>query len=112
MISSPLFILQNLTPRKFVRELKDRKNECVDKRLDRLDSKKIFMGRMGGQISGILGLQLLEDGRVRALHYFVTNGGVRRYTICILAMLSYVEALGGHLEIKAVFQEGSKELLA
>ena len=27
-------------------------------------------------------------------------------------MQRYVEALGGHLEIKAVFQEDSKELLA
>lgn len=36
----------------------------------------------------------------------------RRPNITINAMQRYVEALGGHLEIKAVFQEGSKELLA
>ncbi len=46
---------------------------------------KIFIGRIERQICGILGLQLLEEGGVRALHYFVTNCGVRRYTICILA---------------------------
>jgi len=32
--------------------------------------------------------------------------------ITLNAMQHYVEALGGHLEIKAVFQGGSKELLA
>ena len=36
----------------------------------------------------------------------------RRPNITINAMQRYVEALGGHLEIKAVFQKGSKELLA
>jgi len=36
----------------------------------------------------------------------------RRPNITINAMQRYVEALGGHLEIKAVFQEGSKKLLA
>ncbi len=36
----------------------------------------------------------------------------RRPNITINAMQRYVEALGGHLEIKAVFKEGSKELLA
>ncbi len=36
----------------------------------------------------------------------------RRPNITINAMQRYIEALGGHLEIKAVFQEGSKELLA
>ena len=36
----------------------------------------------------------------------------RRPNITLNAMQRYVEALGGHLEIKAVFQGGSKELLA
>ena len=36
----------------------------------------------------------------------------RRPNITINAMQRYVEALGGRLEIKAIFQEGSKELLA
>lgn len=36
----------------------------------------------------------------------------RRPNITLNAMQRYVEALGGRLEIKAVFQEGSKELLA
>ena len=36
----------------------------------------------------------------------------RRPNITINAMQRYIEALGGHLEIKAVFQEGSKKILA
>lgn len=36
----------------------------------------------------------------------------RRPNITLNAMQRYVEALGGHLEIKAVFQKGSKKLLA
>lgn len=36
----------------------------------------------------------------------------RRPNITINAMQRYVEALGGKLKIKAVFREGSKELLA
>ncbi len=35
----------------------------------------------------------------------------RRPNITISAMQRYIEALGGKLEIKAVFQEGSEELL-
>ena len=35
----------------------------------------------------------------------------RRPNITIGAMQRYIEALGGRLEIKAVFQEGSEELL-
>ncbi len=36
----------------------------------------------------------------------------RRPNITLSAMQRYIEALGGQLEIKAVFQEGSEELLA
>ena len=36
----------------------------------------------------------------------------RRPNITISAMQQYIEALGGKLVIKAVFQEGSEELLA
>ena len=36
----------------------------------------------------------------------------RRPNITLSAMQRYIEALGGQLEIKAVFQEGSQELLA
>ena len=35
----------------------------------------------------------------------------RRPNITISALQRYIEALGGQLEIKAVFQEGSEELL-
>ncbi len=35
----------------------------------------------------------------------------RRPNITLSAMQRYIEALGGHLEIKAVFQEGHEELL-
>lgn len=35
----------------------------------------------------------------------------RRPNITIQAMQRYVEALGGKLEIKAIFQEGSEDLL-
>ena len=35
----------------------------------------------------------------------------RRPNITLSAMQRYIEALGGHLEIKAVFQEGNEELL-
>ena len=35
----------------------------------------------------------------------------RRPNITLSAMQRYVEALGGQLEIRAVFQEGSEELL-
>ena len=36
----------------------------------------------------------------------------RRPNITVTAMQRYIEALGGKLVIKAVFQEGSEELLA
>ncbi len=36
----------------------------------------------------------------------------RRPNITLSAMQRYIEALGGQLEIKAVFQEGSEKLLA
>jgi len=36
----------------------------------------------------------------------------RRPNITLSAMQRYIEALGGQLEIKAVFQEGSEERLA
>lgn len=36
----------------------------------------------------------------------------RRPNITVSAMQQYIEALGGKLVIKAVFQEGSEELLA
>ena len=35
----------------------------------------------------------------------------RRPNITLSAMQRYIEALGGHLEIKAVFQEGNEEIL-
>ena len=35
----------------------------------------------------------------------------RRPNITLSAMQRYIEALGGHLEIKAVFREGNEELL-
>ncbi|MCD6224546.1 MAG: helix-turn-helix transcriptional regulator [Deltaproteobacteria bacterium] len=36
----------------------------------------------------------------------------RRPNITLSALQRYIEALGGQLEIKAVFQEGTEELLA